>query len=201
MKKFTKLLLSCAAVAALTAAVASSAMAEAVEIKGGEITGTYDNGALTITAPTDMKADSQATLLMYAGTETTVAADSVAAIDQAANAAFTKTGVKDAATVDAGETTYTVMLGYYNEAGTFKVLKGTLFGSNVVIGDVDLNGNITLGDATKIVNHTIDAEILTGDSLAAADTDGNGNITLGDATCIVNYTVDAETGTGNVGQK
>lgn len=197
MKKFTKLLLSCAAVAALTAAVATSAMAEAVEIKGGEITGTYDNGTLTITAPAGMDAGTQATLLMYEGT-TTVAAESVVAIDQAADAAFTKTGVKGAPTAE-DETVYTIALGYYKN-GTFTVAKGTLFGSSVLIGDVTLDGKITLGDATEVVNHYLEEIVLTGDALVAADTTGDNKVTLGDATCIVNYYIE-DGDIGNIAPK
>jgi hypothetical protein len=59
-----------------------------------------------------------------------------------------------------------------------------------------MNGSITLGDATCIVNDYLDTAKITDPSKKiAADTDGNGSITLGDATCIVNNYL----GTGNTG--
>lgn len=205
MKKFSKLFLSCAAVAALTAAVATAAMAEEVNVSG-DVTGTYDTetGKLAITAPADMDADSQATLLVYdaAASATEVTADSVVGIDQAANAAFTKNGLKDKPQVPAeGNTEYTVKLGYYAD-GTFTVKTGTLrLGSGgVLIGDVDLNGDIDLMDATGVVKHSAKLVLLEGDALLAADADQNNDVDLMDATCIVKYAVKSESGTGSVGE-
>ena len=204
MKKFSKLFLSCAAVAALTAAVATSAMADTVNVSG-DVTGTYDTetGKLAITAPTDMDAGTQAALLVYEGAAATeVTDDSVVGIDQAADAKFTKNGLKDKPQVPAeGNTEYTVKLGYYAD-GTFTVKTGTLrLGSGgVLIGDVDLNGDIDLMDATGVVKHSAKLVLLEGDALLAADADQNNDVDLMDATCIVKYAVKSESGTGSVGE-
>lgn len=222
MKKFSKLFLSCAAVAALTAAVATAAMAEEVNVSG-DVTGTYDTetGKLAITAPTDMDADSQATLLVYdaAAAATEVTADSVVGIDQAADAAFTKNGLKDKPQVPAeGNTQYTVKLGYYAD-GTFTVKTGTLTlgeleGVEITIGDINGDGNIRTNDATNVLWYTVDptspnagnsAKVIQktdGTSVQVGDINGDTNIRTNDATNILWYTVDSTSpNAGNAGTK
>ena len=206
MKKFTKLFLSCAAVAAITASIATAAMAEEVSLTG-DVAGTYDpdSGKLTITAPADMEPGTQATLLVYAygKDRTSVAAADVVGIDQAAAAAFTNSGLKDKPQVpETGNNKYTVALGYY-VGSTFTVKEGTLLlgeEDGVLIGDVDLNGEIDLDDATEVVRHSVKLIKLTGDALAAADADQNKEVDLDDATCIVRYSVKLTTDVGYVGE-
>ena len=192
MKKFTKLFLSCAAVAALTAAVATTASAEAVALKGG-LTGSYENGAITVTAPSDMDATKEATLLVYDAsadvTKLETNTDAIVGIDQTTSGVeFANNGLKGAPTEDGGKK-YVVALGYYDNAGTFKIAKGNLFGSNVKIGDVDLNNRISSGDASLILEYTVGSATLEGDAATAADVDGNNRISSGDASCILCYTV------------
>lgn len=202
MKKFTKLFLSCAAVAALTAAVATSAMAaDPVTLKGDLAGSTYADGKLTIVAPADMDTTKTATLLVVEGDGTTVEAAKVEGIDQSASGvAFDKTGLKSAPI----EGKYKVMLGYYTkgENSTFKVAKSNLFGAGVLIGDVDGNEDITMNDALKIAQYKASASTypLTEDALLAADTDGNEDITMNDALCIAYYKVSNFDKAGNVGQ-
>ncbi|MGN0502370.1 MAG: starch-binding protein, partial [Ruminococcus sp.] len=57
----------------------------------------------------------------------------------------------------------------------------------VLIGDVNLNGVITISDATEIQYHSSDYKVLTGNSAVAADTDKNGTINVKDATAIQCY--------------
>lgn len=57
----------------------------------------------------------------------------------------------------------------------------------VLIGDVNLNGVITISDATEIQYHCSEYKVLTGNSAVAADTDKNGTINIKDATAIQCY--------------
>lgn len=203
MKKFTKMFLSCAAVAALTAAVATSAMAADVQLKGG-LAGTYDDatGMLTITAPTDIDAAKEATLLVYdADADVTklegTDADKIVGIDQAAGAKFTNSGLKGTPT-EAGGKKYVVALGYYDGAGAFKIAKGNLFGVNVMIGDATLNGKVNVDDATAIIKHSAKIKLLEGDALEAADANGNGKVNVDDATCVIKFAAKLTTGIGNI---
>lgn len=198
MKKFTKLFLSCAAVAAVTAAVATSAMAaDPVTLKGQLAGSTYADGKLTIVAPADMDTTKAATLLVVEGDGTTVEAAKVEGIDQSASGvAFDKTGLKTAPT----EGKYKVMLGYYDKEGTFKKATSNLFGSDIMIGDVTLNGKVNVDDATAIIKHSAKIKLLEGEALEAADTNGNGKVNVDDATCVIKYAAKMTTGIGNIGQ-
>ena len=217
MKKFSKLFLSCAAVAALTAAVATSAMADTVDVTG-DVTGTYDTetGKLAITAPTDMDADSQATLLVYEGAAATeVTADSVVGIDQAADAAFTKNGLKDKPQVPAeGNTEYTVKLGYYAD-GTFTVKTGTLTlgeveGVEITIGNVNNDTDIDALDANAILWYGVDEaysanvgktiNLSDGKTMLVGNVNNDTDIDALDANAILWYGVDGEY-SANVGTK
>lgn len=210
MKKFTKLFLSCAAAAALTAAVATSAMA--ADSMRGQITGTYypeaatvegteiAAGTLTLTAPN--AADEFKTVVVLDAAD--VAADpntvqiknkNVIGIDQVTeNTIVVKL---DTAKVDTDNKKYTVRIG--GSAG--QVYEGTFGAGGVLVGDADLSGEIDLDDATAIVSHALEKEgaILTGDALIAADADFSGEVDLDDATCIVKYSLELP-GSGHVGE-
>lgn len=194
MKKFTKLFLSCAAVAAVTAAVATSAMAaDPVTLKGDLAGSTYADGKLTIVAPADMDTTKTATLLVVEGDGTTVEAAKVEGIDQSASGvAFDKTGLKSAP--DEGK--YKVMLGYYTkgENSTFKVAKSNLFGSAVIVGDVNMDGEFGTDDASAVLTHIVE-ENLTGDALIAAQQSnalGDTEVGTDDASEILAYIVNGE---------
>ena len=57
----------------------------------------------------------------------------------------------------------------------------------MLIGDADLNGVITISDATAVQIHSSESSTLTGDALTAADVDKNGQINIKDATAIQYY--------------
>ena len=57
----------------------------------------------------------------------------------------------------------------------------------VLIGDADLNGTITITDATTVQLHASEISSLTGDALTAADVDKDGQINVKDATAIQYY--------------
>lgn len=193
MKKFSKLFLSCAAVAAVTAAVATSAMA------AGEVSATYTpaaDGATTasLKITTNYTAD-QKTLLIVPSSITLdkVSADDVVQIDQNADIVdvVLPANLKDG--------TYTVYMGGDGQVYSTNFKVGNA--SSVLVGDVNQDASITLGDATAIVRHKTGAATITdADALIAADTNYDDSITLGDATCIVMYKIGNTAQAGHVGE-
>ena len=153
MKKFSKLFLSCAAVAAVTAAVATSAMA------AGEVSATYTpaaDGATTasLKITTNYTAD-QKTLLIVPSSITLdkVSADDVVQIDQNADIVdvVLPANLKDG--------TYTVYMGGDGQVYSTNFKVGNA--SSVLVGDVNQDASITLGDATAIVRHKTGAATIT----------------------------------------
>ena len=63
--------------------------------------------------------------------------------------------------------------------------KATLTVTNVVMGDVNSDGNVTVTDAASVVNHILQ-KTPQGFIFEAADVNGDGNITVTDAASIVN---------------
>lgn len=193
MKKFSKLFLSCAAVAAVTAAVATSAMA------AGEVSATYTpaaDGATTasLKITTNYTAD-QKTLLIVPSSITLdkVSADDVVQIDQNADI------VDVVLPADLKDGTYTVYMGGDGQVYSTNFKVGNA--SSVLVGDVNQDASITLGDATAIVRHKTGAATITdADALIAADTNYDDSITLGDATCIVMYKIGNTAKAGHVGE-
>ncbi|MBU5463028.1 alpha-amylase family glycosyl hydrolase [Lachnoclostridium sp. MSJ-17] len=60
---------------------------------------------------------------------------------------------------------------------------------NVLIGDTNGDGNITVTDATLIQMHAASMQLLTGDRLTAADTNKDGSVNIADATMVQLYLV------------
>ena len=192
MKKFSKLFLSCAAVAAVTAAVATSAMA------AGEISATYTPAAAGATTAslkitTNYTAD-QKTLLIVPSSVTLdkVSADDVVQIDQNADIV----DVVLPANLKDGK--YTVYMGGDGQVYSTNFKVGNA--SSVLVGDVTQDEEIDLSDATAIVNHFVKIETVTGDALIAADVNYDDEVDLSDATCVVNYFVKMPSGTGHAGE-
>lgn len=180
MKKFSKLFLSCAAVAAVTAAVATSAMA------AGEVSATYtpaETGATTasLKITTKYTADQKTLLIVPSSVSLDkVTADDVVQIDQNADIVdvVLPANLKDG--------TYTVYMGGDGQvySDTFRVGAG-----KVLIGDADQDGFVDGGDATTILKYNVGSVELVGDGQAAADTDQDGFVDGGDATAILKYNV------------
>lgn len=193
MKKFSKLFLSCAAVAAVTAAVATSAMA------AGEVSATYTpaaDGATTasLKITTNYTAD-QKTLLIVPSSVTLdkVSADDVVQIDQNADI------VDVVLPADLKDGTYTVYMGGDGQVYSTNFKVGNA--SSVLVGDVNQDTKINLSDATGVVQHAMKVKAITdADALIAADANDDSKINLSDATCIVKYSVKMTDGIGNVGQ-
>lgn len=180
MKKFSKLFLSCAAVAAVTAAVATSAMA------AGEISAKYtpaETGATTASLKIETKYDAdQKTLLIVPSSVSLdkVTADDVVQIDQNAEIVDVVLPAK------LKDGTYTVYMGGDGQvySDTFRVGAG-----KVLIGDADQDGFVDGGDATTILKYNVGSVELVGDGQAAADVDQDGFVDGGDATAILKYNV------------
>lgn len=193
MKKFSKLFLSCAAVAAVTAAVATSAMA------AGGISATYTaagenetTAKLTIDA-SGYTADQKTLLIVPSSVSLDkVTADDVVQIDQNAEI------VDVVLPADLKDGKYTVYMGGDGQVYSTNFKVGNA--SSVLVGDVTQDEEIDLSDATAIVNHFVKIETVTGDALIAADVNYDDEVDLSDATCVVNYFVKMPSGTGHAGE-
>lgn len=201
MKKFSKLFLSCAAVAAVTAAVATSAMA-ADSLGAIERTSGASADSISITLPETYANESgQKTLLIlapnYLNDDGTINTAKVLQIDQDA---FTdqdadKAGVQvvvpikklvePTADADNDKGTYTVRMGgtsgkIYN--GTFTVGQ-----SDIKLGDVDGNGKIDSRDSLMVLEFDGGNRQLTDEQKQAADVTHNNVIDSRDALKIIEF--------------
>ena len=193
MKKFSKLFLSCAAVAAVTAAVATSAMA------AGEISATYtaagENATAKLTIDASGYTADQKTLLIVPSSVSLdkVTDGDVVQIDQNAEI------VDVVLPADLKDGKYTVYMGGDGQVYSTNFNVGNV--SSVLIGDVNQDDEVTLADATEIIlDYVGTKEITNADAKVAADCNDDEDITLGDATCIINYYVGNTSGAGLVGQ-
>ena len=194
MKKFSKLFLSCAAVAAVTAAVATSAMA------AGEISATYtaagENATAKLTIDASGYTADQKTLLIVPSSVSLdkVTDGDVVQIDQNAEI------VDVVLPADLKDGKYTVYMGGDGQVYSTNFNVGNV--SSVLIGDVNQDDEVTLADATEIIlDYVGTKEITNADAKVAADSNDDEDITLGDATCIINYYVGNTSGAGLVGQQ
>lgn len=194
MKKFSKLFLSCAAVAAVTAAVATSAMA------AGEISATYtaagENATAKLTIDASGYTADQKTLLIVPSSVSLdkVTDGDVVQIDQNAEI------VDVVLPADLKDGKYTVYMGGDGQVYSTNFNVGNV--SSVLIGDVNQDDKVTLADATEIIlDYVGTKEITNADAKVAADCNDDEDITLGDATCIINYYVGNTSGAGLVGQQ
>lgn len=183
MKKFSKLFLSCAAAAALTAAVATSAMAA-----DNTLTATYEAGAETGTVTINCAStDAIKTLLILDAGVNKDKMDPNKDIIQIDQAAEIETAVVPLLEKDG---TYTVLMGGTSGViyeGTFKIGEG----SAQLLGDVDNSSVINSNDASGVMKHFVGSSVLIGDNLQAADADDSGIVNSNDASEIMKYFVGA----------
>ena len=150
MKNFKKLLLAGAAITAMSAALATSAMA------ADDFTATYADGTVTLSGvPAEVTSQDQVTMVVINGM------DDVNPTEENLKQIGQKDGAADVfATIPVGELadgTYTVKLG--GTAG--KIYMDTFTVGDVdpepegMLGDVDGNDKIEVSDATDIVNHVL----------------------------------------------
>lgn len=205
MKKFTKLFLSCTAVAAITAALATSAMAaDPVALKSSNgIEGTYDTETGVVSLTTLPNADDAIkTVLVLKPSEVsasdtgiTVVAENIIGIDQTAELTEVKL---DASKVNTENNNYTVLVG----GSSGKVYTATFGagGAGLLMGDVDFSEEVDLDDALAVIQHSVKLSPLTGDALLAGDVDETEEVDLDDALCIIRYSVKFTTDIGLAGQ-
>ena len=151
MKKFTKLFLSCTAMAVVTAAVASSAMAEGVTVSKDD----YNAETGKLVLHVDSTAEGQKTLLVFGnGFDMTDLTDgipegAVIAIDQVAE--FAADGVQLPKNLADG--TYKVYVGGEGIATPYKttLTLGEIVGGKIIVGDVDDDGEAGAMDATCLL--------------------------------------------------
>ena len=205
MKKFSKLFLSCAAVAAVTAAVATSAMA------AGEISAEYSAETASLKITTKYTADQKTLLIVPSSVSLDkVTADDVVQIDQNAEI------VDVALPADLKDGKYTVYMGGDGQVYSTNFKVGTGTDEEYIVGDSNSDGKIRTGDANAILWYTVDDKAVEGKSfnvgkkivaadgeLAIGDSNKDGKIRTGDANAILWYTVDDKAVDGksfNVGE-
>ena len=214
MKKFSKLFLSCAAVAAVTAAVATSAMAAGISATYAPADATNETATLTIDASGYTAA--QKTLLVLKPGKTLetvkVSEGDVLQIDQQdGNDTITVALPKDLA-----DGKYTVYMGGDGQVYSTNFKVGTGTDEEYIVGDSNRDGKIRIGDANAILWYTVDDKAVEGKSfnvgkkiviadgeLAIGDSNKDGKIRTGDANAILWYTVDDKAVDGksfNVGE-
>lgn len=69
----------------------------------------------------------------------------------------------------------------------------------VLMGDANLDGKLTVWDVTVIQRHAAEFELLTGNALTAADVNGDGMVDVNDATCVQIYLAEYTSGYGSCG--
>lgn len=205
MKKFSKLFLSCAAVAAVTAAVATSAMA------AGEISAEYSAETASLKITTKYTADQKTLLIVPSSVSLDkVTADDVVQIDQNAEI------VDVALPADLKDGKYTVYMGGDGQVYSTNFKVGTGTDEEYIVGDSNSDGKIRTDDANAILWYTVDDKAVEGKSfnvgkkivtadgeLAIGDSNKDGKIRTGDANAILWYTVDDKAVDGksfNVGE-
>lgn len=192
MKKFSKLFLSCAAVAAVTAAVATSAMAAGIS---ATYTAAGENATAKLTIDASGYTADQKTLLIVPSSVSLdkVTADDVVQIDQNAEI------VDVALPAKLKDGSYTVYMGGDGEIHETTFHVGA--GEKILVGDVnqDTLHMIDGTDAVLVLKHSVadpgDADYLTGAKFQAAAQCNALNDTIADgidATVILKYSVDSE---------
>ena len=186
MKNFKKLLLAGAAITAMSAALATSAMA------ADDFTATYADGTVTLSGvPAEVTSQDQVTMVVINGM------DDVNPTEENLKQIGQEDGAADVfATIPVGELadgTYTVKLG--GTAGN--IYMDTFTVGDVqpegMLGDVDGNNVIEVSDATDIVNHVLAKAVIPVERQQFADVDGNDIIEVSDATDVVNHVLGKST--------
>lgn len=192
--KIRKLLLTCTAIAGLSAAFAVAANAEPIT------NNTYDKTAGTVSVATDLKgyAGDQMTVIVIpesAYTSNSIADADILYIDQEAAKAdsniFQGMGVKGGK-LDPG--TYYIKVGGTNIAADGIIVEKIVVaadGKVYLYGDVDEDSEVTINDALEIVNFYNYNESVFDDEaewrLVAGDVDEDSEVTINDALEIVNF--------------
>ncbi|MBQ7574095.1 MAG: dockerin type I repeat-containing protein [Clostridia bacterium] len=171
MKKVTKLFLSVAAIGALAAGLATSAMA---------MTATYDAGTVTIVAEDgDKVASTEKTLLILNNDATTVTESDIVQIDQSEDIASVPVG-------ELAEGTYYVRVGGDGNIDTAEFTVGGV-ASTRLLGDANNDDAVDVMDAATTINHYLEVTTLEGDDLKAADVNKDNAADVLDASIMTNF--------------
>ncbi len=171
-KSLTKLIASCAAIAAVSTAMAVSASAA-----------TYEEGKVTPGITSAAADGAQATILVYKAdsAETEATADTILYIDQAAKTADLWKELS--LTLEDGK--YVIKMGGEGAAVASEVL--SIGVPDVTVGDVNADTFIDVEDATMVISYFLEKSDLTADQLVAADTNLDNAQDVEDATNIISY--------------
>ena len=183
MKKITKLIFSCAAVAAVTAALGTAALAANVT---GDITGTYDaeTGKLALTYTSEVAEGSDQTILILNADSSDVKSEEIEYVNQGAS-------FEEGAVLPAGLETgkYYIRIG-----GDGKILTGVLnldgdVKSTRLLGDVTNDNKINVSDVQADLRHYLDtAPIAAGtEDFRAGDVNKDEKINVTDVQQILKY--------------
>lgn len=183
MKKFTKLFLSCAAVAAVTAAVATSAMAAEKTLTASYGTNATGLGEVTITC--DSTDDMKTLLILKPGaSKSDIKTADILQIDQAAEITkATIPALNEENEADKG--TYTVLVG--GTSGDIYVGTFSIGGTEILVGDADQNQTVTNNDAKLIMQVNAKMKEFEGNGKLAADANQDSSVTNNDAKAIMQY--------------
>ncbi|MCH5213215.1 MAG: dockerin type I repeat-containing protein [Oscillospiraceae bacterium] len=202
MKRFSKFMLSVAAVSAVTAAMAVSAMA-------ADVTATYDtevdDGTVNITV-VDGTGASQTLLVLNNDATAVVEADIEQIGQKDDGASFTEFKLPAGIYADLAEgqsKTYYIRIGGSNgsmQKGTLTISKGGEIPTvKLLIGDVNGDTDVDPDDAVEILRYSVGATELTDEQmLKAGYCDNDPDVDAEDAVCILRYAVGSE-GSGNAG--
>ena len=184
-KSMKKFMIACAAVSAMTVAAGMSAMAADY---------TAENNSVAYAVPTADAGTQMTVLVIPKDKETNVTDEDILYINQdAVGGAVNGTALLKGDSLADG--TYLVKVGYYAD-GTFKIADDEFTigsepsGTEILVGDVDLNNKITASDASAVLTYiATEAGIEEGTKAfqAAAKSDNNNKITASDASAILTY--------------
>ena len=190
--KIRKLLLTCTAIAGISAAFAVAANAEPIT------TNTYDKTAGTVSVASDLTgyAGDQMTVIVIPASayeSATIADTDILYIDQDAakadGAIFQGMGLKGGTTLPDGD--YYIKVGGTNIAADGIIVEKITIASEPTykLGDVNEDGDIRSNDSSLVLNHVVGLTELTGTPALAADVNKDGDIRSNDASQILNYVV------------
>lgn len=177
-------ILCISAVAAETVVDGEKATAT-IKMAGTTATFAEDGDMIRVTVTSaDLKAGSQYVILMVKsedGESYTIDANSILYIDQTA---ATASGANGTVTFDVYPSSMTdgVILIAGAEDGLLKV---AIVKGKYILGDVDMSGEVDVGDATKLLRYLAGLEEETAISIAAANVDGSEEVDVGDATLLL----------------
>ena len=210
---FKKALMTCAAVGALSVALAASAFAADTLTVVQDKTDDVENGKVSITAGLNGASGQMTVLIFEQGADTDddgLTASEILYIDQIPASDLTEVtvtaddgtettvlqwqsmGIRSSALDEDGKLdvgTYTVLVG--SDATGAAILSGTLtVGGNVMLGDVDGSTKVNELDAAAIMDYCVELLTLTETQLKAGDVDGSTKVNVLDAADIMDYCVE-----------